>query len=88
MLTPYFGWKVSHHKHHMTHASMERDETWVPLTRTEMKLPPKEQESIDYSEYFQDVPLYTFGYLVLRQAIAFQMYLSKSRSACVFCSRF
>ncbi|KIP05951.1 hypothetical protein PHLGIDRAFT_107540 [Phlebiopsis gigantea 11061_1 CR5-6] len=74
LLTPYFGWKVSHHHHHMNHGSMERDETWIPLTRSEMNLPP-EDEKFDYEEYFGDAPIWTLGMLVLRQVIAFPVYL-------------
>ena len=76
LLTPYFGWKVSHHHHHMNHGSMEREETWIPLTRSEMKL-PAEDEKFDYEEYFGDAPIWTLGMLVLRQVIAFPVYLRK-----------
>ena len=58
----------------MNHGSMERDETWVPLTRSEMNLPPAD-EKFDYEEYFGDTPLWTLGVLVVRQVIAFQCYL-------------
>lgn len=58
----------------MNHGSMERDETWVPVTRSEMGLPPA-HEKIDYEEYFGDTPLWTLGVLVFRQAIAFPCYL-------------
>jgi hypothetical protein len=27
--TPYFSWRISHHRHHRNHASMERDEVCV-----------------------------------------------------------
>lgn len=81
LLTPYYGWKVSHHKHHMNHASMERDETWVPLTRSEMNIPEElEPGHKDFEEIFGDTPMYTLAVLVVRQAIAFPVYLRKYRN--------
>ncbi|KAJ7911815.1 fatty acid desaturase-domain-containing protein [Mycena leptocephala] len=38
--TPYFSWKISHHRHHISHASMERDEVYVPNTRSDLGIPP------------------------------------------------
>ncbi|KAF5352283.1 hypothetical protein D9758_011974 [Tetrapyrgos nigripes] len=37
--TPYFSWRISHHRHHTAHASMERDEVYVPWTRKELGIP-------------------------------------------------
>jgi omega-3 fatty acid desaturase (delta-15 desaturase) len=33
LLTPYWGWKKSHHKHHMFTGDIERDESFVPFTK-------------------------------------------------------
>ncbi|KIP05950.1 hypothetical protein PHLGIDRAFT_107537 [Phlebiopsis gigantea 11061_1 CR5-6] len=75
--TPYFSWRISHHRHHSTHASMERDEVYVPWTRSELGIPqPNEKNGkIDYEEYFGDTPLYTLFALVRQQLLAFPAYL-------------
>lgn len=78
-LTPYWSWKISHHRHHMTHGSLERDELWMPATRSELNLPPppEDHESI-YEEYFSDSPIYGLIKLLSFHFFAFQAYLSKS----------
>ncbi|PBK92502.1 linoleoyl phosphatidylcholine delta-12 acetylenase [Armillaria gallica] len=76
--TPYFSWKISHHRHHMNHASMERDEVYVPKTRTDLGLPSKEQEKehgIDWDDYFGDTPIWTLMMLIRQQVLAFPAYL-------------
>lgn len=37
LCVPYFGWAVSHKKHHQNHNHIERDHSWKPLTKTEYK---------------------------------------------------
>ncbi|GJE88918.1 fatty acid desaturase-domain-containing protein [Phanerochaete sordida] len=74
--TPYFSWKISHHRHHRNHASMERDEVYVPWTRAELGLPADPAGTLDYAEYFGDTPLYTLAALVAQQLFAFPAYLT------------
>lgn len=85
--TPYFSWKYGHHRHHSNHASLERDEVYVPRTRADLGIPPprasgeagaghKEGE-IDWDEYFGDTPAYTLFELVRQQLFAFEAYLRK-----------
>ncbi|KAA1474449.1 hypothetical protein DENSPDRAFT_824363 [Dentipellis sp. KUC8613] len=73
--TPYFSWKISHHRHHSNHASMERDEVYVPKTRSDLGIPQDIGQPIDYEEYFGDTPLYTLFMLVRQQLLAFPSYL-------------
>ncbi|KAF8901964.1 linoleoyl phosphatidylcholine delta-12 acetylenase [Mucidula mucida] len=76
--TPFFSWRISHHRHHMNHASMERDEVYVPKTRSILGLPSKqyeEEHGIDWDEYFGDTPIYTMFMLVRQQLLAFPAYL-------------
>ncbi|KAL1719968.1 fatty acid desaturase-domain-containing protein [Schizophyllum commune] len=74
--TPYFSWKISHHRHHSNHASMERDEVYVPKTRANLGLPPAhEARAIDYDEILGDTPVYTLFMLVRQQLVAFPAYL-------------
>lgn len=77
--TPYFSWKISHHRHHSNHASMERDEVYVPKTRSDLGIPQEhESESIDYEEILGDTPIYTLFMLIRQQVLAFPAYLRTS----------
>ncbi|KAF7440171.1 hypothetical protein PC9H_000515 [Pleurotus ostreatus] len=73
--TPYFSWKISHHRHHSNHASMERDEVYVPKTRSDLGIPPENSGHIDYEDYFGDTPIYTLFMLIRQQVLAFPAYL-------------
>ncbi|PIL29228.1 hypothetical protein GSI_09277 [Ganoderma sinense ZZ0214-1] len=76
--TPYFSWKISHHRHHCNHASMERDEVYVPKTRSDLGIPEERGHGhgkIDYDEYFGDTPIYTLYMLLRQQLFAFPAYL-------------
>ncbi|KAF8883956.1 fatty acid desaturase-domain-containing protein [Infundibulicybe gibba] len=72
--TPYFSWKISHHRHHSNHASMERDEVYVPKTRSDLGL-PAHHEGLDYEELLGDTPIYTLYMLIRQQVLAFPAYL-------------
>ncbi|KAJ7628803.1 fatty acid desaturase-domain-containing protein [Roridomyces roridus] len=76
LFTPFFSWKYSHHRHHSNHASMERDEVYVPQTRSDLGLPqePVHDESI-YEELLGDTPIYTLYMLIRQQVLAFPAYL-------------
>ncbi|THH06484.1 hypothetical protein EW145_g4062 [Phellinidium pouzarii] len=73
--TPYFSWKIVHHRHHANHASMEKDEVYVPKTRSDLGLPPPDEEGIDYAEVLGDTPIYTLFMLIRQQTLAFPAYL-------------
>ncbi|KAF5318801.1 hypothetical protein D9619_011052 [Psilocybe cf. subviscida] len=75
MWTPYFSWRISHHRHHSNHGSMERDEVYVPKTREDLNLPEKPNHEIDWDELLGDTPLYTLFMLVRQQVLAFPAYL-------------
>ncbi|KAF8817641.1 hypothetical protein BYT27DRAFT_7074151 [Phlegmacium glaucopus] len=73
--TPYFSWRISHHRHHSNHASMERDEVYVPKTRADLNIPDKLNNEIDWDEIFGDTPVYTLIMLIRQQVLAFPSYL-------------
>ncbi|KAF9453347.1 delta 12 fatty acid epoxygenase [Macrolepiota fuliginosa MF-IS2] len=73
--TPYFSWKISHHRHHRNHGSMERDEVYVPKTRTDLGLRREGDPKLDYDEIFGDTPIYTLFMLIRQQLLAFPAYL-------------
>lgn len=67
--------KISHHRHHSNHASMERDEVYVPHTRKELNVPSLPNSEIDWDEIFGDTPIYTLLLLIRQQLLAFPAYL-------------
>ncbi|KAJ7447434.1 fatty acid conjugase [Mycena latifolia] len=71
LLTPYFAWKSSHYTHHRTVGSIERDENYVPRTRSELGITTADQ----LHEMFEETPLYTLGRLCVMQLLGFQTYL-------------
>ncbi|TFK32082.1 fatty acid desaturase-domain-containing protein [Crucibulum laeve] len=73
--TPYFSWKISHHRHHSNHASMERDEVYVPKTRSDLGLRREGDPKLDYEEILGDTPVYTLFMLIRQQVLAFPAYL-------------
>ncbi|KAF8970848.1 delta 12 fatty acid epoxygenase [Flammula alnicola] len=73
--TPYFSWRISHHRHHSNHASMERDEVYVPKTREDLGIPEKANDEIEWDELFGDTPIYTLYMLIRQQLLAFPAYL-------------
>lgn len=56
---------------------MERDEVYVPKTRSDLGIPKAAQHEIDWEEYFGDTPVYTLFMLIRQQLLAFPAYLSK-----------
>ncbi|KAJ7484449.1 fatty acid desaturase-domain-containing protein [Mycena latifolia] len=76
LLTPFFSWRYSHHRHHSNHASMERDEVYVPKTRSDLGLPENVHDESIYAEVFGDTPIYTVVMLVRQQLFAFPAYLA------------
>jgi hypothetical protein len=64
---------------------MERDEVYVPKTRSDLGLPAADEADENaYDELLGDTPIYTLFMLVRQQFLAFPAYLrtSRSRSQC------
>ena len=64
---------------------MERDEVYVPKTRSDLGIPEERSHDhdhdhgkIDYDEYFGDTPIYTLYMLLRQQLFAFPAYLRTS----------
>jgi hypothetical protein len=56
--------------------SVERDENYVPRTRSNYKLPPGNIAGLrDYHEIFEETPLYTLGRMMIMQLLGWQIYL-------------
>ncbi|KAI0077147.1 delta 12 fatty acid epoxygenase [Panus rudis PR-1116 ss-1] len=75
LFIPYFSWKLSHHKHHKYNGLMEKDDVVVPKTRSDLGIPKKPDDEIDWDDYFGDTPLYTLGMLIGHQLLGMQAYM-------------
>lgn len=55
---------------------MYRIYSYVPPTRSDLGIPKEEGgKHIDYTEYFEDTPIYTLLMLIRQQLLAFPAYL-------------
>ncbi|KAK7683611.1 hypothetical protein QCA50_013449 [Cerrena zonata] len=76
LLVPYFSWRSTHHAHHKATNSVERDENYVPRTRTDCGLPPASRaQPLDYHEVFEETPIYTLVRMIAMQLLGWQSYL-------------
>ncbi|KAJ8473321.1 hypothetical protein ONZ45_g16338 [Pleurotus djamor] len=76
LLVPYYAWRSSHHAHHKATGSIERDENYVPRTRSDYGLPPPQKaHARDYHEIFEETPIYTLLRMLLMQSLGWQYYL-------------
>ena len=76
LLAPYFAWRSTHRAHHQATMSVERDENYVPRTRSDYNLPPaKFAERRDYHEIFEETPFYTLVRMMIMQLLGWQIYL-------------
>jgi len=76
LLTPYFSWRRTHHNHHKATGSLERDENFVPRTRSDYGLPPENNATpIDYSEAFEDAPIFILARMLFMQLTGWYAYL-------------
>ncbi|GLB39262.1 putative fatty acid desaturase [Lyophyllum shimeji] len=80
LLIPYYAWRSTHHAHHKATASMERDENYVPYTRSEYGLPDeKKATKFDYAEVFEETPLYTLVRMLIMQGFGWWVYLARNQ---------
>jgi hypothetical protein len=55
---------------------MERDEVYVPKTRSDLNIPEEHPDRpVNYSDFFDESPLFTLYMLVRQQLLAFPAYL-------------
>ena len=57
---------------------MEKDEVYVPKTRSDLGIPKAPNHEIDWEEIFGDTPIFTLFMLIRQQLLAFPAYLRKS----------
>lgn len=80
VLTPFYAWRTTHRTHHKTTNNIERDETYIPPTRKDFKLPDgKIATRMDYAQVLEETPAFTLFKLFVRQFFGFQLYLIHNR---------
>ncbi|KAF9506555.1 hypothetical protein BS47DRAFT_1399401 [Hydnum rufescens UP504] len=58
-------------------SSMERDENYLPKTRSELKMAPESvMKKADYEEIFGETPFYTLTRMAIMQFLGWQLYLT------------
>ncbi|KAH9946536.1 delta-12 fatty acid desaturase protein [Amylocystis lapponica] len=76
LMIPHFSWRYTHYMHHKYANSLERDENFIPSTRSEYGLPLEGAATeTDYDELFADAPFYTLLKMLRMQLIGMQAYL-------------
>ncbi|KAF9511027.1 hypothetical protein BS47DRAFT_1373161 [Hydnum rufescens UP504] len=77
IFNPYFSWRHTHNLHHKFNGSMERDEAYVPLTRSSFGMAPeKVMKPNDYQEILGETPLWTLCRMLVMQGLGWQWYLT------------
>ncbi|KAJ3752777.1 fatty acid desaturase-domain-containing protein [Lentinula raphanica] len=83
VLTPYHAWRFTHRAHHKATQSLERDETFMPFTRSDFKLPNgKVAVRMDYTEILEETPAFTLFRLFVRQFFS-QLFKPSERPAII-----
>lgn len=63
--------------------SIERDENYVPYTRSEVNLPPAASaKKTDYAEIFEETPLWTLMRVLIMQGFGWWLYLWYAHQFC------
>ncbi|KAK7468415.1 hypothetical protein VKT23_002929 [Stygiomarasmius scandens] len=76
VLCPYFAWRASHRQHHQAAMSLERDENYIPRTRSHFKLPSESTARIvDYHDMFDETPIYMLGRMLFMQTFGWYAYM-------------
>ncbi|KAJ7904203.1 fatty acid desaturase-domain-containing protein [Mycena leptocephala] len=80
VLTPFYAWRSTHRAHHKGTNHLDRDETYLPPTRSDLHLPTSDvASSADYMDALGETPAFTLFKLLVRQFFGFQLYLLHNR---------
>ncbi|XP_022948579.1 omega-3 fatty acid desaturase, endoplasmic reticulum-like [Cucurbita moschata] len=62
ILVPYHGWRISHRTHHQNHGNVEKDESWVPLTKKTYKQLERRTRILRFSLPF---PIFAYPFYLM-----------------------
>ncbi|KAF9276402.1 Fatty acid oxidation complex subunit alpha [Mortierella alpina] len=86
LLVPYHSWRISHSKHHKATGHMTKDQVFVPKTRSQVGLPPKENVAVavqeeDMSVHLdEEAPIVTLFWMVIQFLFGWPAYLIMNAS--------
>lgn len=76
LLVPYHSWRISHSKHHKATGHMQKDQVFVPKTRSKVGLPPKnDAHDDDHVHLDEEAPIVTLFYMVIQFVFGWPAYL-------------
>jgi hypothetical protein len=76
IFVPYYAWRITHRAHHKGTTSVERDENYVPRTRSDYGLPENSSAYVmDYHSVFEETPIHTLCRMLAMQIFGWQYYL-------------
>ncbi|KAJ1729934.1 hypothetical protein LPJ61_003282 [Coemansia biformis] len=81
LLVPYYAWKHTHSQHHKNTNNMNRDEVFVPRTKSYRGLQGKPSTPAWMTDsIFEDAPLYHVAKVVAQSLFGWPMYLYRNAS--------
>ncbi|KAF7731006.1 hypothetical protein EC973_001052 [Apophysomyces ossiformis] len=82
LLVPYHSWKISHSRHHKATGHMSKDQVFLPPTRSQIGLPPrdKDPEGDGPHSIFEESPLFMLWNMFLMFTFGWPLYLLKNVS--------
>ncbi|KAI8393705.1 fatty acid desaturase-domain-containing protein [Radiomyces spectabilis] len=77
LLVPYHSWRYSHSKHHKATGHMSKDQVFVPSTRSEVGLPPRDQDPEGDGPHsaFEETPIMALWNMTLMMLFGWPLYL-------------
>ncbi|KAF9432914.1 Fatty acid oxidation complex subunit alpha [Entomortierella beljakovae] len=74
-LVPYHSWRISHSRHHKATGHMTKDQVFVPKTRSQVGLPPKQADAEEDDHLDEQAPIVTLYYMVIQFVFGWPAYL-------------
>ncbi|CAB5200227.1 unnamed protein product [Rhizophagus irregularis] len=76
LLVPYHSWRISHSKHHKHTGHVDKDQVFVPKTRSLLGLPLKDVDTPQMNHsVLEDTPFITLINLIGQQLLGWPLYL-------------
>ncbi|KAF9542442.1 Fatty acid oxidation complex subunit alpha [Mortierella hygrophila] len=83
LLVPYHSWRISHSKHHKATGHLNRDQVFVPKTRTQVGLPAKKEDIVEEDEAVhldEEAPIVTLFWMLIQFLFGWPAYLAVNAS--------
>ncbi|KAF9138219.1 Fatty acid oxidation complex subunit alpha [Mortierella sp. GBA39] len=83
LLVPYHSWRISHSKHHKATGHLNRDQVFVPKTRTQVGLPAKKENVVEEDEAVhldEEAPIVTLFWMLVQFLFGWPAYLAVNAS--------